>query len=493
MNTFFFKVCNSLLIVGILCTSLLLQAQTSERPPNVVFIIADQMRGDALSVLGNPNARTPNIDKLASKGVLFKNFYTNNPVCGPSRFSFFTGLYPHQHGTLANAEGKYQGGQIKKVKGTLAGYFQEKGYDMAWMGKNHTYDDAAAAQIGNKSMRPREDWRAYSKFVPPHWHSDFLQDSLVSNAHVNTEEAIAFIKADRKKPFFIHVSYFDPHPPYMAPADYTSKYTSAQMVLPPFVDPSRLSSRLDEEYRAKYFDRLSDAELTETMRYYYAAIEYGVDMQVGRVMKALEESGQLENTIIVFTGDHGDFMGHHRMVRKGMYLYDNLLHVPFIIYSPKMARKGKMVDNLGQSIDLMPTLIDLTGGTIPKGLSGRSLKPILEKPTVDSENFAIYGSAAYSDLPKNYFENPQPVFDPNSEVPLHTRIEKLTWAPELKTVMVRTKKWKLIKSETRPSELYYYQNSDDKETENVFGREEYSDITKKLEKKLKSIDWFEKN
>ncbi len=485
------KVYTRILVAGALFVFLSSTAQSPDQPPNVVFIISDQMRGDAMSVVGSPNVRTPNLDKLASKGVLFKNFYVNNPVCAPSRVSFFSGQYPHQHGTLANMGGKYQNGLLKKVEGTLVGYFRDKGYDLRWMGKNHTYEKDAAESIGNKHMRSREKFRDYNKYVPPQWHSDMYQDSTESNAHKNTGEAIEFIeKTDRNKPFFLHISYFDPHPPYMAPAEYTSRYSSAQMELPPFIEPSALSPRLDEEYRAKYFDKLSDSDFTETMRYYYAAIEYGVDRQVGRIMKALEDSGQLENTIVVFTADHGDFMAHHGMVRKGMYLYDDLLHVPFIIYAPGTARKEKIVDNLAQSIDLMPTLIDLTGGTPPPELLGRSLKPILEAPVIDPDDFAIYGSAAYSDLPSDYFDNPQPIFDPNSEVPLHTRIERLTWKPEHKTVMVRTKHWKLIQSETRPPELYHYQNEDDAEKENVFGRKEYADISKKLAKKIESLgEW----
>lgn len=481
--------CRNLLMVGAITALSMAKSQSqNQQPPNVVFIIVDQMRGDAMSLVGSPNVRTPHLDDLASRGVLFNNFYVNNPVCAPSRMSFFSGLYPHQHGKMANMKGKFRGELLDKIDGTLLGYFRNKGYQLGWVGKNHTFEKNVADDIGNKHMRSREKFRAYSKYVPPHWHSDMFWEKTESYAHINSADAVEFIGAvDRTKPFFLHISYFDPHPPYMAPAEYTSRYSSAQMVLPPFVEPAALSPRLDEEYRAKYLDRLTDADFTETMRYYYAAIEYGVDQQVGKIMDALEINGFLDNTIVVFTSDHGDFMAHHGMVRKGMYLYDDLLHVPFIIYAPGAYRKGKVVDNLSQGIDLFPTLIDLTGGSPRSDLPGRSLKPILEKPVIDPGDFAIYASAAYSDLPKDYFAHPQPYFAPESEVPLHTRIERLTWVPEHKTVMVRTKDWKLIKSETRPSELYRMTMGRG-ETENVYDKKENTKIIKLLTEKIKELD-----
>jgi arylsulfatase A-like enzyme len=305
---------------------------------------------------------------------------------------------------------------------------------------------------------------------------------------MTTNDGIEFIGKSRKKePFFLHLSYFDPHPPYMAPSEFTSRYNSEDMIIPSFVSPEKLSQRLAEHARALHYDRIKDTDLTETMRYYYAAIEWGVDFQVGRVIKTLEENGMIENTIIIFTSDHGDFMGHHRMVRKGIFLYDSLLHIPMIFYAPAKLAQGHRVSNISQSVDLFPTIVDLTGGSIPKDLPGRSLRLLLEGGRQQDRNdFPIFASAAYSDLPKDYFDNPEPAYKPDSDIPFHTRIEKLTWKTENRIAMARTLDWKLILNESRPPELYNMAGNRI-EQENVIEKQEYTAIRTSLEKTIESI------
>lgn len=431
--------------------SLPLQAQ--ENYPNVIFIVADQMRGDALRIMGNLNARTPNLDRMALQGVVFRNFFVNNPVCAPSRMSFFTGLYPHQHGKLTNTEGEL----IQSLDQSMFGYFKERGYRIGWFGKNHhSHAKHLLAELDTVSGRTREPFRSYNKFSPPHWHSDFLWPKEDTYAPMTTKDGIDFIKTTKTgQPFFLYLSYFDPHPPYMAPAEYTSRYNSKDMKLPTFVYPARLSPRLEEEYKLRRYDQLTKADLTETMRYYYAAIEWGVDEQIGKILQTLQDQGIAKNTIVIFTSDHGDFMGEHHMVRKGMFLYDALLHVPFIWYAPGRIQSGARAEVMAQGVDLFPTLADMVDGQIPENVSGRSLKTFLTgQATRDSEDHVVFASAAYNDLPPDYFENPLPYYNPDSDVPFHTRVQPLTWEGKYKTVMARTKDWKLILNETRPPELY---------------------------------------
>jgi arylsulfatase len=275
----------------------IIRSKSSQNPPNIVFIICDQMRGDALSCLGSSNARTPHLDKMAREGVLFKNCFANNPVCLPSRKSFFSGLYPHQHGSLTNNSGQ----SLPTLEGTLLGYLKQKGYRTGWIGKNHTYSNQALKGLDVTSIRAREPFRAYSKYVPPFWHSDTLWPEEECYPRKNTDEGIQFIQSSKKnQPFFLHLSYFDPHPPYMAPSEFSCRYNSKDMTIPPFISPDKLSPRLAEHARALHYDRIKDSDLTETMRYYYAAIEWGVDFQVGRILKSLETNGLLENTIVIF-------------------------------------------------------------------------------------------------------------------------------------------------------------------------------------------------
>ena len=304
---------------------------------------------------------------------------------------------------------------------------------------------------------------------------------------MNTDDAIRFINSAKKnEPFFLHISYFDPHPPYMAPSEYTSKYSSKEIVLPPFVHPEKLSARLDEQYRALHYDRIKDTDLTETMRYYYASIEWGVDYQVGRILETLRNKGLIENTIVVFTSDHGDFMGEHRMVRKGMFLYDALLHVPMIWYAPGLVSRGVRIKNMTQGVDLFPTLAGLTGGKVSGELPGRSLTSFLQGESKKERDFTVFASAAYSDLPPNYFDDPEPAYGPDSDVPFHTRVENLTWKAENKTATARTSQWKLILNESRPPELYKMADGWI-EKENLADKRDFRKVRKALEAKIKNV------
>lgn len=458
-------------------------AKTKEEKPNVIFIICDQMRGDAFGAAGNSRIHTPNIDKLAENGVMFNNNFTNNPVCLPSRVSMFSGRYPHQTGVLCNKSK----GELLHFQKSLPWYFKQAGYRIGYVGKNHTYISSELKNFDFVDIRAREECRAYSKYVPPYWHSDMLWPEEDCNPRKNTDDAINFINQNEHgEPFFLHISYFDPHPPYMAPAEYTSKYCSDDMILPDYIDPAKLSDRLAEQQKALHYDKVPEADLKETMRYYYASVEWGVDYQIGRIMKALEEKGLDKNTIIVFTSDHGDFMGEHHMVRKAMFHYDALLHVPMIWYAPSYIKKDYRPENLSQNVDIFPTLLDLAGIDIPEQLVGRSLVKVLQGKQPADKNFTVFASAAYSDLPKDYWENPEPYFESDNDIPFHSRVQDYTWNEENRTVMARNLNWKLILNETREPELYFM-NGGHIERENLYGNSKYEDIYQSLKSKIDSL------
>lgn len=462
-------------------------SQSMDGLPNIVFIICDQMRGDAMGCAGDRMARTPHLDRMAEQGIRFRNFFSNSPVCAPSRVSFFTGLYPHQHGKLTNRSGEF----ISDLKDSMLGYFRAKGYRLGWVGKNHTYVKDCLEELDTWKDRGREPFRAYSKYVPPHWHSDTLLPEESCYPGINTDDSIEFInQAKQGEPFFLHVSYFDPHPPYMAPSEYTSQYCSRDMKIPDYIDPAQLSDRLAEQQKALHYDQIKESDLTETLRYYYAAIEYGVDKQVGRILDALEQKGMLQNTIVVFTSDHGDFMGHHHMVRKGMFLYDHLLHIPFIMYAPGRLPAGEVVNTCCQSIDLYPTLVEMTGGKADETLPGRSMVPFVHSEE-DPERM-VFASAKYSDLPDGYWSDPEPRLHPESDVPFHTRVERITWKDEQATLMIRNREWKMILNESRKPELYHM-NDQHTETRNVVDDPGVQNIRKKLKAELVKVwndpDW----
>ncbi len=465
------------LLAGLLAGSapFVMRSQPAGKPPNVIFIISDEMRGDALTFQGSPNARTPNLDRLAAGGISFDNNCSNNPVCVPSRKSMFSGLYPHQHGSLANHHGK-----PLPLAGSMLSYFKERGYRTGYVGKNHTFEKEAIQAADFLKIRDREPFRAYNKWVPPEWHSDTYWPSEECHAWLNTADALQFIEGARdRNPFFLTVSYFDPHPPYMAPPEYTSKYRSDQMKLPPYIAPSKLSGRLDEYCRAMKCDRIKDAALTETMRYYYAAIEGSVDYQVGRLMAALDTKGLFDNTVVLFTADHGDFMGQHRMIRKGMFLYDALLHVPMIWHVPGM-KGGRRSKVLSQGIDIFPTMVDLTGGKLPKELPGRSLKPMFAAEPSEPDRVS-FTSSGYAELPRETVEEHKSSEAPDT--PLHSLVEEVSSHADHRNSMIRTRDWKFLLSESRPPELYRM-NGGWVEPENVADRAENAAIRRALEQKL---------
>jgi arylsulfatase A-like enzyme len=470
-----------LVLVWALLSTQEAHSQSKNTSPNVIFILCDQMRGDAFAAAGNSNARTPNIDELASFGAMFSHNFSNNPVCLPSRISMFSGRYPSQTGVLCNKHP----GEWLDFEGSLPWYFKQAGYRTAYIGKNHCFNKSDLAYFDVLSIRGREEFRAYSKYVPPHWHSDILWPEEDCNPGKNTAEAIDFInKSVSDDPFFLTVSYFDPHPPYMAPAEYTSRYSSADIELPEYIDPELLGDRLAKHQRALHYDRLPLADLKETLRYYHASVEWGVDHQLGQIIQALEKKGIAENTVLVFTADHGDFMGEHRMVRKAMFLYDALLHVPMIWYAPGRIEEGIKPAHLTQLVDIFPTLLDFAGIEVPEGLAGRSLKGILEGESPIDQDFIVYASAAYSDLPEGYWDHPEPYFNPESPVPFHSRVENLSWKPESRTVMARTREWKLILSETHSPELYHMKGGTI-ERQNLYGQSHYLEIYEELEQKIK--------
>ena len=459
---------------------LVMRGQAAGKPPNVVFLICDQMRGDALTFMGSPCARTPNLDRLAGSGVSFDHCFSNNPVCLPSRKSMFSGLYPHQHRSLTNHDGKPM-----PLAGTMLDYFRQRGYRTGYVGKNHTYDASVFKSVDMARLRDREPFRKYNRFVPPEWHCDTYWPAEECHAWLNTADALEFIDGARDgNPFFLTVSYFDPHPPYMAPPEYTSQYHSDQMEIPPFVAPSSLSGRLEDFHRAMKSDRIKDAALTETMRYYYASIEGMVDHQVGRIMNALGGKGLLENTIVIFVSDHGDFMGQHRLVRKGMFLYDCLLHVPMIWSVPGM-RGGRRSKTLAQGIDIFPTLLDLTGGKARPELPGRSLKPFFAAAGPEEAGRAIFTSAAYGELPRELVETNK-VASEDPEIPLHSLAEETSSLPEKRYAMARTREWKFLLSESRPPELYRM-NDGWVERENVADRPEHAAIRRDMEQRLRAF------
>ena len=452
--------------------------RAADAPTNVLFVTADQMRGDCIGSLGHANVRTPSLDRMAREGTVFRRGFSSGPVCVPSRKSCFSGRHPHEHGSLTNNDG-----DSLAWGNSMMEHFSRRGYQTAWVGKNHTYDRDSMGRMDYPDIRSREPFRAYNGYVPPHWHSSVYWPEEDCFPHVNTESAIGFLDRVGSDPFFLHVSYFDPHPPYMAPSRYVARYNSSDMVLPERIDPAALGARFERYSRAMGFPELDREDLTETMRYYYAQIEWGVDRPVGRLLRALEDRGLAESTVVVVTADHGDFMGDYGMVRKGMFLYDSLLHVPLLWWSPGRIAPGMRTDALTTSADLFPTLAEITGGEPPEGATGTSLAGTLLRGEQGADR--IFTSAAYGDLAADVLP-PDLAPDEEEAKPRHTRVLSPTMRAMHRTKMVRTQEWKLILNETEPPELYRLAEKAPAERRNLATAPSHASTRRELERQLAS-------
>lgn len=373
--------------------------------PNILFIYTDQQRWDTIHCAGNAHIQTPNLDKLADNGVLFKNAFCNNPVCMPSRMSMLSGQYPSSLGISCN------GIEMPEDVPTLMTILQQYGYHTANIGKlhfkNHSnrdhrephppygfdtlilsdepgcYDDAYIKWVEKQDPDAVEKCRCDT---PPAWrgtpinihprntHEPYLFDGpehLTHTAFVGSEMD-HFIRNHIDQPFFAIAGFYAPHTPLNPPQRFVEMYEQGKLPLPEMNDGENKFG-------------LSDAEWQQVKAYYYAMITQ-VDEEVGRIIKALEETGQLENTVVIFTADHGEHLGDHGLIQKGPPGYDSCSHVPLIFSAPGQIESGIQAEQLVEAVDIAPTVLDFCSVQTPPWFQGRSLLPILQGDKYDERS-----------------------------------------------------------------------------------------------------------
>ncbi len=391
--------------------------------PNVLWICSDQQRFDTLGCYGNPHVRSPNLDRLGDGGVLFERAYAQNPMCTPSRACFLTGRYPRT--TRARENGQCIPPDEVLVTKLLA----DAGYTCGLSGKLHL---SACNPRAARSMEPRID-DGYHEF---HWshhpHPDWPTNEYIQDlrdrgveyanppredcpyvwtgmpaAHHQTawcaDKAITFIRscegADR--PWLFSVNMFDPHHPFDPPAEFLQPYLDRldDIPLPNYVEgeladkTSWQRSRHAEPPRGKtslHYPSMSDRDHRMCRAAYWAMCDL-IDVQVGRMLDALAETAQLENTIVIFMSDHGELLGDHGMYLKGPYLYDCSIHVPLIISWPGRIAPHRRCSGMVELTDLPQTLLDAAGLEHHRGMQGKSLWPMLSgQAPLDSHRRDVY-------------------------------------------------------------------------------------------------------
>ena len=344
-------------------------ADEPRKKPNVIFVFADQLRSCALGCYGDKQARTPNIDRLASEGARFTNGISTWPVCSPFRAMLLTGRYPMSNGVVYNDYPIWDGQE------SIATALKAQGYQTGYIGKWHLSggipDTATGRRLGFDYWMPAQVQML----------SRGPDGKQVWRPEVQTEHAVKYIKEHADKPFCLFMSWNPPHNPYIAPDEYMKQFPKEKIQFRPNVAEREL---VDEQLRKhpiqpgseknradwrKIID--SDDELRGILSGYYAAT-HGLDVCIGRIMKTLEDAGIADDTILVFSSDHGDMIGSHRMCLK-QEPFEESISIPFIVRYPNRIPKGTVTDALLSPIDMMPTVLGLAGAPIPSGVEGISI------------------------------------------------------------------------------------------------------------------------
>jgi arylsulfatase A-like enzyme len=358
----------------------------SERPkqPSVLIILPDQFRGQALGCMGDPDASTPHLDRLAAQGVLFRNTFANTPVCCPARAILLTGKYAHKNGMIANDL------RLRESELTIAEILAAQGYRTGFIGKWHLDGGKRLPGFVPPGARRQgfQFWAA-NECNHDHFHPVYFHDTdqpIKENRfepEVWTDEAIRFLRQVEDDPFFLIVSMGPPHDPYAAPERFLALH-----------DPSTLATR------PNWVEGVPGAGHKE-LAAYYGAIS-AVDEQVGRLLQALDDLGRARETVVLVTSDHGDMLGSHgqRLKRKP---WEESIRVPGILRYPARVRSGRTTEALLSHVDLAPTLLALCGLPVPKEMQGTDLSGLVLGMTDrgrESVFFQIFVSFAGDGTPR---------------------------------------------------------------------------------------------
>lgn len=386
----------------LLCCSCLISswASADERRPNVLFIISDDLTATALSCYGNTLCRTPHIDRLAAGGTRFTQAYCQGTYCGPSRASFLSGYYPHATGVLGYTSPRPAIGE----RATWPQQFKNAGYYTARVGKVYHMGVPGGIEEGGDGADDPASWTERFNCPGPEWKAPGVGETLEGNpdgkkpvvggntfvvveaegddlVHADgrvAEKAVELLAQHADRPFFLAVGFVRPHVPFVAPAKYFEPFLPYDKL--PL--PRKVPGDWDDippagiNYKTSVNMKMDERRQRKAIGGYYAAVRY-LDAQVGRVLEALERSGQADNTIVIFTSDHGYHLGEHDFWAK-VSLRDESAKVPLIVKVP--GKKPAVCRSLVELLDLFPTTAKLCGLEAPARLQGRDLSPLFDDP-----------------------------------------------------------------------------------------------------------------
>jgi len=357
---------------GFLATSAapLLAAPAGPKRPNIVFVLMDDLRWDALGIAGHPFVKTPNIDRIGREGVQFLNNFTTTPLCSPSRASFLTGQFVHTHGVLDNTNHN----ELSHKLVTSGVHLQKAGYDTGYMGKWHMGMDSSPRPGWNRWI----SFRGQGRYDDPILNIDGKEETVPGYVtDIFTRNAVDFIRAQRSKPFLLYVAHKAVHGPFTPAARHKDLFANENIRRPASAQDTlegkpMLQRKVGDLPPLKPGMGSPDDLIRNQMRCLTA-----VDEGVGQMYKALEETKQLDNTVFIFASDNGYIWGEHCLGDKRP-AYEESIRIPMLARYPSMIKAGAKISALTLNIDMAPTFLDLAGLAAPKEMQGRTLVPLLQ-------------------------------------------------------------------------------------------------------------------
>jgi arylsulfatase A-like enzyme len=354
------------------------QAQNTK--PNILFILTDQLRSHSLGCYGNDQLSTPNIDRLAKEGVMFTNSISTSPVCGPYRGMLMSGNFPMKNGMVLTDH------FLRNPSPYFAEACKSAGYRTGYIGKWHLDGYDREGYIPPERRLGFEYWRAlectHNYFNSKYYHQDEKEPRVWQgyDAIEQADVACKYIAEKEDDPFCLFLSWGPPHDPYKAPAEYEKRFENMKISLRENVNDFETALKMwgecdtevmreswkdmRKECVARWGDKKSNEEIIQKYRKYYASIET-LDHCLGKILVELESTGQLDNTIIIFTSDHGDNLGSHRQLGKQLP-FEESISIPYLIRYPKKIKPSTITDALLSPVDIMPTVLSLAGVPCPE-------------------------------------------------------------------------------------------------------------------------------
>jgi arylsulfatase A-like enzyme len=464
--------------------------------PNLVIFYVDELRATALRMYHPDGVDTPHLARLAARGVTFDHAFTAYPLCMPARASLWTGQYPHTNGSRCNQM------PLGDDRPSMAAVLRDAGYRLGLFGKNHCFTPAqverwfdADYSFGSKSwnnaLRPElttliqkhRAWIKQQEGIPA--FAPFPPEPF--QTQLATDRALEFIDGSSGRPFAAWISISDPHPPYQAPDSFARLVPADQLKLPPLPDGEMKTKNT----RMQIFDYLvRGRELTESFLRQYLSVYYAmtlfVDTQLGRLMDLLERKRLSENTIVLFTADHGDFATEHRLLQKTGCLLDCMVRVPLLVSYPGQLPRGRRETALVNQVDILPTLLGLCRLPAPRGIEGQPL-PLARSDRRRSFVYSEYGAGD----PEFTWEDARKI-KPSPKLGVYSLNRPGEWDGLLKRErgghlqMIRTLTHKLIRDSNGEVEFYDLVK-DPYELDNAHGRAGYRGREDELQRMLQSM------